>query len=289
MKFIQSLLKEYDEHTSYNDHLTSQHMQHLVAYVKNYIKGNVNIRVVADAAYQVLTTLPTSLNTITKQYNAKDLHGVSQSEEYKKANQQYKQNIEQIIQYITKSDKWDKSITYNSGSWAHFVKKGNKPNSDKTYKWYGTIKDRSSDAIKIIANMLYDLDKVDFMYQVQLKVPGSYMSYLSHPDSIVIHYRGPEDKEKLVPVIQKYKKYFGDREKLGRQDFGVDDKSFRMDSEDRGDDNSDSMIVAKKFAQTISKNADQIKQIYSKNNEQEIAKQLLSILLKISKESSHRQ
>ena len=288
MDFIKQLLQEYNDNTRFEDHANSQFTQNLVAYVKRYLQGHTDLRTIAEAAYKVMTTLPTAQDSITKQYKSNDIFGASQTTEYKKANEQYKQNIEATINYITKSKKWDKFNTSNTGAWAHFVKEGNKPQSEKTFKWYGTIKDRSPDAIKLIAHILYDMDKLDFIYQVQLKVPGSYMSYLSHPDSIVIHFRGPEDKDKIAQIVQKYKKYFGDREKLGRLDYGVDDKSFRMDGEDRGDDNSDSMIVAKKFAQTVDRNREALKKIFDRENEKELATRLLSILLKISKESSHR-
>lgn len=233
------------------------------------------INTIEGLAYDVLTQVPEMEDAFEKAYG-KDLGA---SADYKRDNDAYKAVLKKIIQYVEQSSKW---TTESTGAWTHFIRKGKKTGGSTTTKWYGTLKDRGVDSIKIVQNFIFEVSKIETEAEIQVKVPGNYGAFIKHADSIVIHFQDKNLKDKIEEIAKKFHVNFADRARLSRTDFGVDDKAF-------GDKGSDSAIIAKKFAQTIEKSRDSFTRFFKEKTEQEINAILLSVLNKIALNSSHRK
>lgn len=235
----------------------------------------VDINILTNNTYDVLTQVPEMEHALVTLYG----HDLSNSAEYKDHNNQYKALVSKIEAYVRQSDKWE---VENTGSWCHFVRKGQRSTDTKTFKWYGTLKVREIESIKIVSQIIYEIAKIKTDSEIQIKIPSSYGAFIKHVDSIVVHFHDVSLKSEIEAAASKIKPYLADRARLMRTDFGTDDKAY-------GDKGSDSMIIAKKFAETFQKNHQVFKKYFNEKSEEEIQKILLTVLNKIMNSSSHRQ
>ena len=244
--------------------------------IKSIVNGNDSdqeYRTLKSLAYKSLTTVPEMEEYLRSTFG----DDLAASSEYKEENSKYKALLQKIASYVEQSNKWKSE---NSGAWFHFIRSGKRENSHKTTKWYGTLKDRKVDSIKVVSNILYEISKLQSEYEVQLKVPGSYGAFLLHADSVVIHFHDPNLKDEINKVMSKFSSSFSNRARLNRTDFGTDDKAFI--------DGSDSMIIAEKFTETVKKNINVFKKYFEQKDKKEISKIFLSILNTIMFKSTHR-
>lgn len=235
----------------------------------------VDVNILTNNVYDVLTQVPEMEHAMVVLYG----HDLSSSADYKDHNNQYKALISKLESYVGQSQSWK---VENSGAWCHFVKKGKRGDGDKTFKWYGTLKVREIDSIKVVSKIIYEIAKLKTEAEIQVKIPANYGAFVKNIDSIVIHYHDQTLKSEIESVASHVKPYLADRQRLMRTDFGTDDKSY-------GDKGSDSMIIAKKFAETYEKNHQVFKKYFNEKSEEEIQKILLSVLNKIMFNASHRQ
>lgn len=231
--------------------------------------------VLMNATYDVLTQVPEMEDALSKLYGD-DLVG---SAEYKQHNNEYKAIVAKIESYVKQSKDWK---VENSGAWCHFVRAGERSESSKTDKWYATLKERDVDSIKVVASIIYEIAKIQNAGEIQVKIPSSYGAFIKHVDSIVVHYHDPAVKTEIQKIAGKFRQHFADRARMLRTEFGTDDKA-------HGDKGSDSMIVAKKFAETVNKNHKVFAKYFNEKDDAEISKILLSVLNQIAQNASHRQ
>ena len=246
---------------------------------KQIVSGNEpprtgDLNILTNSVYEVLTQVPEMEEALVKLYG----HDLASSSDYKDHNNQYKSLISKIENYVNQSKSWK---TENTGAWCHFVKSGQRSDSTKTFKWYGTLKVREIDSIKIVSNVIYEVAKIKTDAEIQIKIPANYGAFIKHIDSIVIHYHDESLKSEIEAIARKFQSYLADRTKLMRTDFGTDDKAY-------GDKGSDSMIIAKKFSDTIVKNFELIKKYFNEKDEKDVNQILLSIVNKIMLNSTHR-
>lgn len=209
---------------------------------------------------------------------------------YNQESTQYKDFTKKVIDAI-KSNGYKLQGNDYDAPWLQLNRVGNnskakKEDGTKTTKRYISID--LNDLYKAYARLptlAKELNKVvlkpDFDY-LSFKFSGNYHMAIGHKDNIVIHFYDKMAKDQVDQAVQNFLNAAGvkesDRAKVGRVNFGTDDKI-------NGERLSDSMIVAKSIADNL---ADRKAGIPAMLKRPDLKKHLQTVIDGISMQSSHR-
>ena len=153
-----------------------------------------------------------------------------------------------------------------SPEWFQLEKVGRKSDKNKnSYKIYLTF--NKFDQKGKLSSFLYEnymklpkflrlLSEENFNGEVSFKVGNNFLKSLRHKDSVVIHFKNFEDKDKINSVISAVEFDLVSRESVGRTDLG-------MDIYDQATDKkmSDSQLVADRALSNIEANKDLLERL----------------------------
>ena len=100
------------------------------------------------------------------------------------------------------------------------------------------------------------LSEENFNGEVSFKVGNNFLMSLRHKDSVVIHFKNIEDKDKINSVISAVEFDLVSRESVGRTDLGMD-----IYDQATGKKMSDSQVVADKALSNIETNKDLLERL----------------------------
>ncbi len=114
-----------------------------------------------------------------------------------------------VIQSLEKQCKKDQILeTADNPAWFSLKTKNQSESKDKmNYKIYETIPIKNYDYVSKIYQLWLMLDKLskESKDKISLKVPHNMLWFLSHSDSIVIHFKNIDNKNKIEEILEEWK------------------------------------------------------------------------------------
>jgi len=153
-----------------------------------------------------------------------------------------------------------------SPEWFQLEKVGRKSDKNKnSYKIYLTF--NKFDQNGKLSSFLYEnymklpkflrlLSEENFNGEVSFKVGNNFLKSLRHKDSVVIHFKNIEDKDKINSVVSAVEFDLVSRESVGRTDLGMDIYDQVTDKK-----MSDSQVVADRALSNIEANKDLLERL----------------------------
>lgn len=153
-----------------------------------------------------------------------------------------------------------------SPEWFQLEKVGRKSDKNKnSYKIYLTF--NKFDHKGKLSSFLYEnymklpkflrlLSEENFNGEISFKIGNNFLKSLRHKDSVVIHFKNIEDKDKINSVISAVEFDLVSRESVGRTDLGMD-----IYDQATGKKMSDSQVVADKALRNIEANKDLLERL----------------------------
>ena len=236
--------------------------------------GKVDFQVISKLAYDYLTTHDNIKNLVTNMIT-------NDPKKFKEYTQKYQQLLQLLTNKITQLNYTEDD---NVG-WQSYTRGGKRKgvkDDNMTTKRYVSINPQeiwtAYQKLPVLASALNKVKLKPEADVLDFKIPRTYTAAIQYKDSIVIHYYDKEASPQIDLAVQEFLNAAGikemDRSKFNRTNFGKDVAG-----------ESDSQIVADRFAKYIELHKDQIPQFLKMPN---LKQQLEELIKNLSYNSSHR-
>lgn len=249
-------------------------LQKIINGKRTGMGGKIDFKTIGGLAYDYLTKHDDSKNLVRGAFN-------NDMKKYNEYNAKYKQ----LLGLVTNKLKQMNWSTSDNGAWQQYnrggITRGFKDDMMTTKRYISINPNDIWTAFQKLPVLASGLEKVKLAPGTDVlsfKVATGYGAAVEGKDTIVIHFYDRSAGPQVDKAVQEFLNAAGinemDRAKFGRTNFGKD-----VDGE------SDSQIVADRFAKYIEINKDKIGDFLRMPN---LKQQLQDILHNISMKSSHR-
>ena len=281
MKTFQEWLQDRDQQDESMLQFNEDQMDEIIGELQKIasgqragLGGKIDFRTISSLAY----------NYLTKHDKTKDLVRnmlKNDPNKYQEWNAKYKELLGLVTNRLSQIN-WSSD---NNGAWQQYNrggKTGGVKDDNMTTKRYISINSQDIwNAFQKLPLLAMELNKVQLRPEADVlsfKIPTSYGAAIELKDTIVIHFYDKSATPQVDNAVQQFLNGAGikamDRSKFGRVDFGKDISG-----------ESDSQIIADRFAKYIELNKDKINDFLKIPN---LKQQLDGILNTLSLKSSHR-
>ena len=246
----------------------SNYVASITDVIKQYLQGSIQINVVSSKAYDFFVQNTEGWNTFN-QANKAD----PKWQQWRKV---WADALKQIT--TTLSASWEYESNPGWTGWT--IKNRNSDKIDsKTFKRYVSINEKQIvEFLKGLVPLSKLLIQIPTNSQIAFKVSTGFWGFITHRDSLVIHFYDPQIKEQIDQAINQW---------ISQTGLQLKDRSKMAGASERGVDankQSDTQILAQRFARVIEHN----KQTLSQYDNNKLGNTINQIWNKVAQEGSHR-